>query len=320
MRRLIIVLLLFAIYYSLSAVFAGEARAAESEKRKSGEDTSAARVIEAANERLLTRVESLADENSAFRDKIAALEGERTGANRDRDVIFGKIKIVTQENAKLKEEVGYLQSGIVDLDNANKRLAEEKNNIQERNTQLEKELEAARELKPQVSAPEPEAKKRYGNKVKGIEPRAVIDRLEEEKKGYIEENKKLRNDLKEALSGFAGMKRASARLKREAADMHYNLGVILQGQNKYDEAIREYEKVLESRPDDAAANFNLALIYDAAKNKRDEAIEHYRKYLKIGPEAEDALKVKERLNELEAENKVWGEPGAKGIRENKGRW
>jgi len=109
-------------------------------------------------------------------------------------------------------------------------------------------------------------------------------------------------------------------LEKETGDMHYNLAVIFQSQNKFDEAIREYEKVLETKPDDADANFNLALIYDSVKNDRDKAIQHYEEYLGINPNGETAAKIKERITQLGLENKIWGDPGAKNVKEKKGRW
>jgi tetratricopeptide (TPR) repeat protein len=319
MRKLTIVLLL-SVYCSLLAVFTGDDCAAQSEKQDGQEETVAARVIEAVTAQMKARVENLENENNAFKDKISAIEAQSAAVNREKDAVFGKIKMITQENTKLKEEVEALQKTALELGSVNKKLAGEKNNLQEKNTQLEKKLKLALEQNKQERNPKPQAKKEYGNKAKGFEPQTVTGRLEEENKGYREDNKKLRGDLKEALSQFANLKKSSERLKKETADMHYNLGVILQGQNKYDDAIREYEKVLDSRPDDVNANFNLAMIYDTVKNRRDEAIEHYRKYLKIGPEASDALEVEERLKELEAENKVWGSPNAKGVKESKGRW
>ena len=67
---------------------------------------------------------------------------------------------------------------------------------------------------------------------------------------------------------------------------------------------------------------NLGLIYDTVKNDREQALDHYNKYLYIDPDADDAPKVNERIRALGAEQKIWGEPGAKGIgdKESLGRW
>ena len=102
--------------------------------------------------------------------------------------------------------------------------------------------------------------------------------------------------------------------------MHYNLGVIFQKENRWKEAVREYEKVLELKPDDADANFNLALIYDTIKNDRKKAVFYYERYLDINPDADDADKVKEYITDINTKNAIWGDPTAMNIKERKGRW
>jgi tetratricopeptide (TPR) repeat protein len=125
----------------------------------------------------------------------------------------------------------------------------------------------------------------------------------------------LRKKLQEDAMELMATKNKDEGLKQEVANMHYNLGTVLQAQNKYDEAIKEFKMDLMFNPDDADAHYNLALIYDKGKNDRQEAINHYNGYLKITPEAPDALKVKERLTELEVQQKIWENPGANNIGE-----
>jgi tetratricopeptide (TPR) repeat protein len=126
---------------------------------------------------------------------------------------------------------------------------------------------------------------------------------------------KLREKLEESVLELMKEKKTDGKLEQEVAKMHYNLGVILQGQNRYDEAIKEFEGDLSVNSNDADAHYNLALIYDKGKNNREEAIVHYNIYLKINPDAPDALEVKERLTDLEAQQKIWGNPDATGIDE-----
>lgn len=110
-------------------------------------------------------------------------------------------------------------------------------------------------------------------------------------------------------------------LKRENADLHYNLGVVFQEQKRYDAAAREFGLAVKANPGDRDAHFNLALVYDRGQNNRAEAIRHYREYLRLAPDEADAAKVRERLAVLEAEQRVWGQPFAAGLddREKLGR-
>ena len=110
-------------------------------------------------------------------------------------------------------------------------------------------------------------------------------------------------------------------LKRENADLHYNLGVVFQEQKRYDAAAREFGLAVKANPGDRDAHFNLALVYDRGQNNRSAAIRHYREYLRLAADSADAAKVRERLAVLEAEQKVWGQPFAAGLddREKLGR-
>ncbi|MCC5657103.1 tetratricopeptide repeat protein [Nostoc sp. XA010] len=50
-------------------------------------------------------------------------------------------------------------------------------------------------------------------------------------------------------------------LQPDLVEAHYNLGVVLQQQGKWEEAIACYQKALEFNPQHQEANMNLAQIY-----------------------------------------------------------
>jgi Flp pilus assembly protein TadD len=69
-------------------------------------------------------------------------------------------------------------------------------------------------------------------------------------------------------------------------------------------AIREFEKAVQLKPDDADAHYNLAILYDEKLRDNDKALEHYRAYLKIAPNSKDSQKVSKWIIDKESENKV----------------
>jgi tetratricopeptide (TPR) repeat protein len=62
-----------------------------------------------------------------------------------------------------------------------------------------------------------------------------------------------------------------------------NLGIVLLGQNRLDEAITQFESALALRSENGAAHANLAKAF-VQKGELDQAISHYYKYLEIEPE------------------------------------
>lgn len=140
---------------------------------------------------------------------------------------------------------------------------------------------------------------------------SLAQKLEDQRK--VPDSRRVNDKLKDSALALVKTEKKNEKLIDEAADAHYNLGVVFQEQNRNDEAIKEFEAVLKENPDDADAHYNVALIYDKVKNNRKLAMDHYSAYLRLDPEAEDVLPVKERLAELQMKDKVWGDPNVTGI-------
>lgn len=75
---------------------------------------------------------------------------------------------------------------------------------------------------------------------------------------------------------------------------HMELGKFYFLNNKYDEAVAEFKKVLELNPSNAEAYYNIGLINESS-NKTDEAKEMYSKALSLKGDYKTA---RERLNKL----------------------
>jgi serine/threonine protein kinase/tetratricopeptide (TPR) repeat protein len=73
----------------------------------------------------------------------------------------------------------------------------------------------------------------------------------------------------------AGAFRAALAVRPDAATAHYNLGVVLQSERPFDEAIACYQRAIALDPKYAAAHNNLGLLYEE-QNKLAEASTCYR--------------------------------------------
>ncbi|MEI8349278.1 MAG: tetratricopeptide repeat protein [Candidatus Omnitrophota bacterium] len=335
--------------------------------------SSASQVIKVTNERLNKRVEELSKENDQFKSDLAKLQGDIYSTKRDRDQLLDKLKIIAQENNKLKEQITYLDAGLIKVDGIRNDAEKENKVLQEKIAQLESKLAAFIQAESAVNdantaiissgqksstalkkaSPLEQAKfelEQYKKKTRELEKslRAALDQEAisarknlHDKKESSQKQTKLKNTVTRLTKNTLIQKEAITKLetlleetkvklfdtakelesyRKDAIALHYNMGVILQGQAQWEAAIGEYQKVVALKPNDADAHFNLALIYDTIQNERAKANEHYRKYLDIKPDAPDAAKVKERMTHLNTESGIWGDPNAKGIGEKLGRW
>src|SRR5439155_19531300 len=73
-----------------------------------------------------------------------------------------------------------------------------------------------------------------------------------------------------------------------APHLHYLLGLIARGQNRFEEAIPEFQKVLKLDPDDVGSNINVGQIFAQQKNYA-EAISAFRRAIAVEPYKETAL-------------------------------
>ena len=83
-----------------------------------------------------------------------------------------------------------------------------------------------------------------------------------------------------------------AELEKTKVDMHYKCGLVYQKAGNWNDAEREYLRVLSLVPDSSSVHYNLGILYDDSLNKKKKAIYHYQKYIELCPQAEDVSLVK----------------------------
>lgn len=115
-----------------------------------------------------------------------------------------------------------------------------------------------------------------------------LDDLENNYSELKKENREIEKQAREFPRKFADIARQNKRLLSQAADMHYNSGVFFVKNNEYKQAIQEFKKVLEAKPDHAYAHYNLGYIYAEHLVDRKKAIEYFKNYLTYASDAKDA--------------------------------
>jgi hypothetical protein len=85
-----------------------------------------------------------------------------------------------------------------------------------------------------------------------------------------------------SLIGCSQFKRGTV---SEEKDPHYLEGKRRGASMDWDGAIESFERALQSNPTNAAAHFELGVLYDQRKNDFGAAIHHYQRHLKLRPES-----------------------------------
>jgi chromosome segregation ATPase len=121
--------------------------------------------------------------------------------------------------------------------------------------------------------------------------KALIDdyaRLKRQYDSLTAKNK----DLEEIKKQYEDFKSRSGKLPDENAMLHYNLSVLYAQNQEYTKAIAELEKVVELKPNDGEAYYNLGVIYGEYLNSRKKAIGYFKKYLALSPKDADADRIR----------------------------
>ena len=247
--------------------------------------------IEEAKGGFRNREDELAKERQALEQRIAELEDRSNSLARTMEEYTPeRIDQLNEDRNRLEQETrGFA-----------KRILEYENRITELKQQM-KPLELDREELHKLRKESKELYKRV----------RYIDKLESRQEQLLKENAEYRERLevlkakfRDSVPGIAKASRISQKMMRENADMHYNLGTIFLHNKQYREAIQEYERVLELRPNDPETHYNLGVLYDDYLKDREKALHHYQKYMAINPRAPDAKKIESYILSLELEHKI----------------
>lgn len=245
------------------------------------------RLTEAQNDLSAAR-----DELKAGRETIARLEKELVPVRELKKKLSEKEKAVKQAESEARISAARVSKMEKDLLAADKNLEKAQEQLNTVISKTEQKIRASQKKDADKSQADLAATKNY------------IKVVEKERDDNLVRIAELKQNLNDTLSRLNSVTTENGGLRQEVADMHYNLGVILTRQNDFRTAIKEFERVVQLKPDDADAHYNLAILYDEKMRDNDKALEHYRAYLKISPNSKDAQKVSKWVIDKESENKV----------------
>ena len=235
---------------------------------------------------LREEVEALRKENDTYKQQddqeisqIQTLSAELNSLKEDKTLSIGRQeelqKLVAQAEKTLEAQNSKIANLELKLREAEERMARQK----QTSSNLEKQTRSAK-ANPGMT-------------------QEYVKLVENEWMGAIAKTEDLKRDLDQTLMELSSHNKERSKLRSDTATMHYNLAVLMVQQGNHRNAILEYQKVLEIRPNDADAHYNLAILYDDILKNSEKALEHYRQFVQAAPEAPEAPKVKMWIKEKE---------------------
>ncbi|MBN1870575.1 MAG: tetratricopeptide repeat protein [Candidatus Omnitrophica bacterium] len=234
--------------------------------------------------------DQMTDQNKAFVEEKKSLEKKAQQANTTVENLKQHLKEVTaekdqlavflaeaqeDEDVKVKKIREQVQKDLEDL-------RKQVNTLTLENSSLAKKLDESQKEFRLSQLDNTGLKQQLGLK------QAELDAFKNEYDEIKKENRYLAQETTQFPRKFADLARHNRKLFNETADMHYNLGVSNIKNKEFGRAVKEFEKVLELKPQDANANYNLGYIYAEHLVDREKAIKYFKNYLAYAPDAQDA--------------------------------
>ncbi|MFA6384107.1 MAG: tetratricopeptide repeat protein, partial [Candidatus Omnitrophota bacterium] len=229
----------------------------------------------------------LLQEKTGFSGQQKQLSDEYKRMQNQNTVMSGQIKKLEDQNAFLQNQFITISQEASDLKRSAK--AGQKGPLPE--ARYLKELQ---EIKKELS--------RKSLQLRLYEQQPRGQGVSQQNKELIEEYGELQKrydlllvknkELEAVRKQFEDFKTRSGKLPDENATLHYNLSVLYAQNQEYPKAIAELEKVVELRPNDGEAFYNLGVIYGEYLNNRKKATTYFKKYLALSPKDADADRIR----------------------------
>lgn len=248
--------------------------------------------------------------------KVSQLQQElQTAQNLSFQLMKEKTSFGTQQK-QLNDEYQRVQNQNIVLSGEVKKLEEQNNFLRNQFVSVSQESNALRQqIKSSGKTPlQPEA--RYREELQAIkkellrksqqlqycEMQSAGTDISRKTKELIDEHGKLKQkyeisqakvrELEAVKKQYEDFKAKSNKAVEENATLHYNLSVLYAQTKDYQKAIAELEKVIEIKPNDGAAYYNMGVIYGEYLNNRKKSIGYFKKYLSLSPKDPDADRIR----------------------------
>ena len=235
---------------------------------------------------LRDQLERLRRENQSYKDKTQTEQSQLESLNTEVTTLRQDKDVSTQRESEMKKLVDDAERS---LENQNRKIRELEQKLQNADTRIRRQSKASASLEQQT---------RSARANPAMTPE-YVKLVEGEWLSATQKTEELKRELRNTLSELSGQNKEREKLRSDTATMHYNLAVILTEQQNYPAAVLEYEKVLEIRPNDPDAHYNLAIIYDDYVKDNTKALAHYREYVKVVPNAPESERVRQWIKDRE---------------------
>lgn len=217
-----------------------------------------------------------------------------------------------EENRLMEARLPQMEQELRALQEERDRLAEERSGLEKRASKLqqrgeqqklqsqvaglrkrEQELErATSEAKRELQAATAKATRLHEERDR---LQARLDKLQTEYAAEVSSNATLRRQTERLPSDVTRIAREHERLVQELADTHYNMGVSFSERADFVRAAKEFEQVLDLRPQDPDALYNLGLIYAEHLPDRPKATKYFTRYLLLESSGREATFAKQYI-------------------------
>lgn len=241
---------------------------------------------------VLEENQKLAQERQALEKELGQLRGENeiranriNFLSRQREDLQKQTDETRALDAQKAKELENLKAA---LEQKEKEYQQKVQKMQEEAAQKEQEQKKAMEM----VLPRKGAKGAQGAAITAPQDLAQIKKQTQENLTRVEQN------VKKVALRISQLNQENKKLKKDSTKLHYNLANTFFERGLYEKAAREYKKVVDLMPYDAAAHYNLAFVCGEFLNDYQTALDHYQQYLYLNPEAEDEELVKEKILEV----------------------